>query len=189
MELQIAKLEEFKNLIYPEYLNLFPKLERREYSDIEKSVKKGKTRVIKIIVEKEMVGFMITNKLKDISCLQLDYLAILPKYQKKGYGSDAINLLKKDSDSIFIEIEKQGLGKNEKENIIRERRAKFYEKLGFKKLSFDIVLNTIVFSTYLLKNSDIKASDVQISKSILKNYEEIIGKEKVIKNFKIVFNK
>ena len=42
MELQIAKLEEFKNLIYPEYLNLFPKLERREYSDMIQSVYNNK---------------------------------------------------------------------------------------------------------------------------------------------------
>ena len=187
MELIIATIEEFKNIIYPEYLNLFPELERKSYHDIEKSIINDITTILKIMVEKEMVGFMIINQLENVSCIQLDYLGILPQYQKNGYGSEAIKLLTTECQnmSIFIEIEKEKLGNNEKENRIRERRARFYEKLGFQKMNFDIILNTVIFSTYLLDNSDKKSTDEEIARSILITYEKIIGKEKVLKNIRI----
>lgn len=187
MELIIATIEEFKNIIYPEYLNLFPELERKSYHDIEKSIINDITTILKIMVEKEMVGFMIINQLEDVSCIQLDYLGILPQYQKNGYGSEAIKLLTTECQnmSIFIEIEKEKLGTSEEENKIRERRAKFYEKLGFQKMNFDMILNTVIFSTYLLDNSDRKSTDEEIARSILITYEKIIGKEKVLKNIRI----
>ena len=187
MELIIATIEEFKKTIYPEYLKLFPELERKSYHDIEKSIINDITTILKIMVEKETVGFMIINQLEDVSCIQLDYLGILPQYQKNGYGSEAIKLLTTECQnmSIFIEIEKEKLGNNEKENQIRERRARFYEKLGFQKMNFDIILNTVIFSTYLLDNSDKKSTDEEIARSILITYEKIIGKEKVLKNIRI----
>lgn len=187
MKLTIATIEEFKNIIYPEYLNLFPELERKSYHDIEKSIINEITTIFKIMVEKEMVGFMIINQLENVSCIQLDYLGILPQYQKNGYGSEAIKLLTTECQnmSIFIEIEKEKLGNNEKENQIRERRARFYEKLGFQKMNFDMILNTVIFSTYLLDNSDKKSTDEEIARSILITYEKIIGKEKVLKNIRI----
>lgn len=187
MKLTIATIEEFKNIIYPEYLNLFPELERKSYHDIEKSIINEITTIFKIMVEKEMVGFMIINQLENVSCIQLDYLGILPQYQKNGYGSEAIKLLTTECQnmSIFIEIEKEKLGNNEKENRIRERRARFYEKLGFQKMNFDMILNTVIFSTYLLDNSDKKSTDEEIARSILITYEKIIGKEKVLKNIRI----
>lgn len=187
MKLKIATIEEFKNIIYPEYLNLFPELERKSYHDIEKSIINDITTIFKIMIEKEMVGFMIINQLEDVSCIQLDYLGILPQYQKNGYGSEAIKLLTTECQnmSIFIEIEKEKLGTSEEENKIRERRAKFYEKLGFQKMNFDMILNTVIFSTYLLDNSDRKSTDEEIARSILITYEKIIGKEKVLKNIRI----
>ena len=187
MKLTIATIEEFKNIIYPEYLNLFPELERKSYHDIEKSIINEITTIFKIMVEKEMVGFMIINQLENVSCIQLDYLGILPQYQKNGYGSEAIKLLTTECQnmSIFIEIEKEKLGTSEEENKIRERRAKFYEKLGFQKMNFDMILNTVIFSTYLLDNSDRKSTDEEIARSILITYEKIIGKEKVLKNIRI----
>lgn len=187
MKLTIATIEEFKNIIYPEYLNLFPELERKSYHDIEKSIINEITTIFKIMVEKEMVGFMIINQLENVSCIQLDYLGILPQYQKNGYGSEAIKLLTTECQnmSIFIEIEKEKLGTSEEENKIRERRARFYEKLGFQKMNFDIILNTVIFSTYLLDNSDRKSTDEEIARSILITYEKIIGKEKVLKNIRI----
>ena len=79
------------------------------------------------------MGFIITNSLANNPYLQLDYLGIFETEQKKGYGSDAILLLKENSKEfagIFIEIEKPGWGENEKENLIRQKRAAFYKSLG-----------------------------------------------------------
>ena len=60
-----------------------------------------------------MVGFLLTNSLENNPYLQLDYLAILPTEQSKGYGSQALRLLQEQAsvyDGIFIEMEKVGLG-------------------------------------------------------------------------------
>ena len=44
---------------------------------------------------------------------------------------------------------KVGEGKNLEENQIRQKRANFYERIGFSKMDFDIDLYNVVYSTYV----------------------------------------
>lgn len=138
MKLETMDIQEFKEKIYPEYVKLFPPSERKSYRTIEKSVRDQVMNLLKIVVEDQIVSFIITNSLANNPCLQLDYLGILENEQKKGYGSEAIQLLKENSKEFAgIFIEKPGWGENEKENLIRQKRAAFYKSLGFQKLKFD----------------------------------------------------
>lgn len=189
MYLKKVDIKEFKKVIYPEYKSIFPEVERKDYADIKKSYNNNITDIIEIIVEEQFVGFFITDSLKDNPYILLDFFAILPKYQNNGYGSEAIKLLKemyKDYDGIFIEIEKIGNGDNEKENQIRQRRAKFYENLGFHKLGFDIELFTVLFSAYMLPCSKNIFVDEKVIKNILEIYNAILGEEKIKKNCNII---
>ncbi|MGN1310331.1 MAG: GNAT family N-acetyltransferase [Clostridia bacterium] len=189
MYLKKVDIKEFKKVIYLAYKSIFPESERKDYADIKKSYNNNITDIIEIIVEEQFVGFFIIDFLKDSPYVLLDFFAILPKYQNKGYGSEAIKLLKemyKDYDGIFIEIEKIGNGDNEKENQIRQRRAKFYENLGFHKLGFDIELYSVLFSAYMLPCAKNIFADEKVIKNILEIYNAILGEKKIKKNCKII---
>lgn len=126
-----------------------------------------------------MVGFMLLNRVKDNGYAQLDYLAILPQYRNSKFGTKALQILleqEKESSGIFIEIEKVGLGKDREENLLREKRKNFYEKVGFKKLNFDLFLFDVIYTPYLFSN--IKDDEDIIIDEILNIYESIVGKEK-----------
>ena len=114
-------IEAFKKEVYPEYIKIFPKEERKELKIIEQNYDKKITKFIKIYENNQFVGFFIINTIKNSQYVQLDYFAILEKYQNKGYGTKAIQLLKSQMeayDGIFVEIEKLGLGKDKQENLL-----------------------------------------------------------------------
>ena len=189
MILEKVDIERFKQTIYPEYEKIFPKTERKSYESIVKLYKNNILELIEIKNENIFIGFILINKLKNNPYIQLDYFAILSKYQRKGYGKQALELLKevyKDYDGIFIEIEKLGLGENEKENEIRRKRASFYESMGCVKLGFDLELFQIIFSTYMLPCLKQEFSNEVVIKKVFEIYEATAGKERARKNCKVL---
>ena len=192
MRLVKVDIKKFKHIIYPEYVKLFPEVERKSYRRIKKAVKNKISKIIEIVADEQFVGFMIINTLENNPYVQLDYLAILPNHQNKGYGKEAIKLLKKQYENyngIFIEVEKLGLGKNEEVNRIREKRVSFYENLGFYKMNFELELFTVIYSAYLLPGLETENSDKEIINYILKIYTAILGKNKVKKNCKVMMSR
>lgn len=192
MKFIFTNMEEFKKIIYPEYKKLFPKLERKTLKDIENSFFKNITKIVKITENDNFIGFIIYNVLEDKKYLQLDYFAILPQYQNKGYGTQALALLKEQSkeyNGIFIEVEKVGLGNNDVENKLRKQRIEFYEKIGFYKLNYDLDLYTVMYSPYILLTSDVKESEEKILKDIFEIYIAILGEKRVKDNCKVIENK
>lgn len=191
MKLVSTNMKEFKKIIYPEYLKLFPKLERKSLKDIERSFLKNITKIIKITENDNFIGFIITNALADKKYLQLDYFAILPQYQNKGYGTKALEILKEQSkkyNGIFIEVEKADLGNNKDENRLRKERIKFYERIGFYKLNCDLDLYTVIYSPYILQISNVKESEEKVLKDIFDIYIAILGEKRTKSNCKIIYN-
>ena len=189
MKLKKIDLEEFKKVIYPEYKQIFPIMERKPYIELKRLYEKGITSFIEILDNDQIIGFFIVNSFESNLYIHLDYFAILPSHQSKGYGSKAIKLLEemyKDYDGIFIEIEKVGLGHNENQNQTRQRRARFYENLGFKKMNFDIILYTVRYSCYILTCSNKVLEDEFIVNKISQLYNEILGKSRMKRNCKII---
>lgn len=183
-------IEEFKKEVYPEYIKIFPKEERKELKTIEQNYDKKITKFIKICENNQFVGFFIINTIKNSQYVQLDYFAILEKYQNKGYGTKAIQLLKKQMevyDGIFVEIEKLALGKDKQDNLLRERRAKFYENLGFEKLNSELKwFETLILSIYVLPISTHKDNENEILKDMFQIYISVHGKEKVERDCKVI---
>ena len=189
MNLEKVNIEEFKKTIYHNYKKLFPKEERKEYNILEKNYRRGITTFFKIMEDGKFIGFFIINTVKNMKYVALDYFAILPEVQSKGYGTKAIMKLKeeyKKFDGIFIEIEKVGEGKNEEENEIRKRRARFYEKIGFQKMNFDLYLYGVLFSTYILPINESGKIENNIIDDIVKIYKNISGESKVEKNDNVI---
>lgn len=149
MKLKYIGIDEFEKEVYTYYLAIFPDNERKPLELLRSSYEKHYTRIIEILYKNEIIGFMILNKVKDIGYVVLDYLAILPQYRNKKFGTKALQMLleqERDNSGIFIEIEKVGLGKDTEENLLREKRKNFYEKLGFRKLNFDLFLFDVVYT-------------------------------------------
>lgn len=189
IKLKYIDINKFKKEVYSYYLDIFPKEERKSLELLQSSYEKQYTKIIEILCENEIAGFMLLNKIKDKGYVVLDYLAILPKYRNNKIGTKAIKILleqEKENSGIFIEIEKVGLGKDAKENILREKRKNFYEKLGFKKLNFDLYLFGIIYTPYLFSTT--KEDENIIIDEIWNIYETISGKEKIKQKCKIIKN-
>lgn len=181
--------DEFKREIYPHYLELFPEDERKPLTIIKTLYEKGLNKIVKIVDNETTVGFLIYNTVKNNKYILLDYFAIFREYQNKQYGSKAIKLFKDfftDYNGIYGEVEKQGCGSDEKENIIREKRIKFWKKLGFELLNVDLELFEVLYSPCILKLKDIELNEDEIMKSAFEIYIAIHGKEKTKKKCKII---
>ena len=186
MELINIDYKEFKAEIYQKYIEIFPEEERKTLEAMEKNYNKNITKFIKIDEENELIGFFIMNSIKNNRYMQLDYFAILPEYQNKGYGTKAIKELEKvvqNYDAIFVEIEKLGYGANTAEN-----RAKFYERLEFNKLNVDLKwFNSLFLSIYYLKlNNNLTYDEKEILNNIFEIYYKVHGKKKVDENCEII---
>lgn len=189
MELKDIDIEKFKKEVYSYYLEIFPEDERKPLELIKSSYEKHYTKIIEIIYKNEMVGFMLLNRVKDNGYAVLDYLAILPQHRNSKFGTKALQILleqEKENSGIFIEIEKVGLGNSEEENLLREKRKRFYEKIGFKKLNFDLSLFNVIYTPYLFSNK--KDHEDIVIEEIFSIYKAISGKERIRKNCKVVKN-
>ncbi len=187
IKLKDIDIYEFKKEVYSYYLDIFPEDERKPLELLQSSYERHYTKIIEILYKNEIVGFMVLNRVKDKGYAVLDYLAILPQYRNNKLGTKALQMLleqEKDNRGIFIEIEKVGLGKDAEENLLRANRKKFYEKLGLKKLNFDLYLFGVVYTPYLFSN--IKDNEDMIINEILNIYESISGKERIKQNCKII---
>ncbi len=180
-------IHEFSNIIYPEYVKIFPKEERKPYKIIESAYIKGILKIIKILDDELFIGFIVT--INNDKYVLVDYFAILPQYQDKGYGTKAIELLKekfKNYQGLLVEVEKEGLGKNEQENKLRRRRSEFYKKLGFLKLNVDWDLYNVIFTLYVLPMANNMEQEEVIIQELLNIYISVQGKERTQKNCKVI---
>lgn len=189
LELVTIDIKRFKDKIYPEYLKLFPASERKSYKQLEASFKKEILQIIELTNGENFVGFILANSLDKTGYLQVDYFAILPELQGRGYGTQAIEKLKQMSNKykgIFIEVEKLGLGEDKKENDLRQRRIEFYKKQGFIELSCDFILYKVVYTPLLLPIMNKIESEDKIIKDIFEIYYATIGGSRVEKNCSVI---
>lgn len=189
MQLKKINIHEFKKDIYGDYKKIFPSMERKSYRTIKRLYKNNMTEIIEIVQENEIVGFIIINTIENNLYAILDYFAILPKYQGKGYGTEAIKLLKemyKEYNGIYIEIEKIETAKTEEEMHTRQRRANFYENLGFIKMKFDLDLYFVIYSIYILPCKVDKFIDREAIDEIFKIYIATIGEKRTEKYCKLL---
>jgi ribosomal protein S18 acetylase RimI-like enzyme len=190
MELKLIEIDEFKKDVYKQYKKIFPIQERKSYKMLEKGYYNKNAVFYKIIEENNLVGFIITQSVENNLYVLLDYFAILPEYQCKGYGKQAIKELNKIVSQkyygIVIEVEKLGLGKNQKENELRQRRIEFYEKLGFVNLQIDLNLFNVVFSIYALRCVDVIQDKDEVINNLFKIYDVVLGEKRRNKYCKIL---
>lgn len=188
--LVLTDFKDFKKNIYKDYVNIFPKDERKTLVTLEDMYKRKILNIYKIIEKDIYVGFILIVGVNNKISL-LEYFAILPKYRNKGYGIKTLKLLKTllKSDLIFVEVEKAGLGLTKKDNEIRLKRNSFYEKEEFKNINgFDLDIYGVTFSPYIYYLKDIKYSTKKIINEIFKIYTSIYDDYIIEKYYKVIYN-
>lgn len=184
IELKYVDINKFKDNLYSHYIKIFPlEEERKTLEEIIFAYKKNYLKIIEILDNDIIIGFMMINNVCKKGYVILDYLAILPQYRSRGYGTKAVKKLinlYKDNKGIFIEVEDtQDLG-------INIRRKKFYENLDFKRLNFDLLLFDLKYNTYLYSN--MKINENLIIEEIIDIYKKIYGESIIQENCKIINN-
>lgn len=186
--LEEMPIKDFKKNLYNQYKKIFTAIERKPLFIIKRNIKKGTMKILAIKENKETtVGFMIVT-VRDIKkVVYLEYFAILPQYQSKGYGSKSLNLLKEYFNNfigIALEIEKVGYGINEEDNLIRSRRQKFYERNGLRKLHIPIKLFGKDYEVYFFDIKENEYTDRDILMILREVYVQSLGERRTKKYFR-----
>lgn len=162
-------IEEIKKL----YLEAFPKIERRSFSQLKDLLEKEKCKILSIIYQGDFAGFFIllTNKKSTL----IDYFAIKKDFREKSIGSKALKKL--DDGSPYI-IEIEPIDKTSPNNQQRIRRKSFYESLGFK--SKEVLIDWYDTQFELMSLNDGKSPD-----SYFALLDHIFTREERIKNIRL----
>lgn len=113
----------------------FPPNERMPFERVLKKCEDGSMRLLSVESESgEFLGFANITLCYD--ALVLNYFAIEPDMQGRGFGTEVIAELKKryPDRSIVIDIEDDSVEADNKEQRIRRRL--FYERLGFSAMPY-----------------------------------------------------
>lgn len=130
--------------IYDVYCDAFPEEERKSIEHLKALLSRGQYRLILMLDHTDwykedeiIVGFAMLY-VSDVNQFSwLDYIVIDPKIQSKGYGSKLLLYLKETFKLLLFEVEiPDGMDSN------RERRIKYYEKLGAIRLNWEYYLPT-----------------------------------------------
>jgi hypothetical protein len=129
--------------IYERFESDFPAAERKDYNHLEMLMirKKYKLLLAKHKVFNEIIGYAFVYEATS-KVLWLDYMAIDMKFQNAGYGTLLFNkIAEMKADGylgIFLEVEIPDPNVSDE----RQKRVRFYERLGSKKMQFDYKLPT-----------------------------------------------
>lgn len=176
-------IEEFKEKIYKEYIELFPQEEQRQWEKIKESYEKGIEKFYKIVNDDNIIGFIMLEKLTEKYPYYMDYFAIFKKYQGKGFGTKAIKLLLNNvikDNGLYIEIEKEDM--NEISTI---KRAKFYRELSFQEVDSEYLLYNVYYTPYVY-SKNLKLDKTEIDKIMFDYYIANCGKKEVEKNCSLI---
>lgn len=189
IKLKEIDYSEFLKSVNSYYEELFDYDERQPLSLLEELFNKGIIKFIKIMDKDINVGFIVYASTLNNPYVWLEYFAIYKEYQNKQYGTMAIQEFKKffnGYEGIYGEIEKLGNGKTEEENLVREKRLKFWENLGFKLVDIDLDLFDVLYSPCILSLKDTRRKDEELVNYGFMLYEAVLGKEEVNKHCFIV---
>ena len=135
---------EFKNNIYEYYISIFPDSERRRWYEIRNTYRKKIEHFYKIVLDNNIIGFFMLEKIDDNHPYYLDYFAIYDEYQNKGYGKIALKYL---LDNIILDNGLIGdIERVDDNNLITIKRFKFYERLGFEKVDSIYLLWNVLYT-------------------------------------------
>lgn len=128
-----TKSRDFKQ-IKRVYEEVFPKVERIPLWLLKMRANEGKAEFCSLYDEDEWVGFFYTILSKKLA--YIFFLAIDPDKQGDGYGSQALEVIKKRYKDYTMGLSSENPSQKASNNEQRIRRQKFYERNDFTKAGF-----------------------------------------------------
>jgi len=119
------------------YIENFPEFERKPLSVLQEKIINGLFRLYVGSLKEQVVSMALIQSIQNTSYVLLAYIAIDRKYQGKGIGSRFIKYLlrviKEQSlgKYLLMEVENPQFGEK---RVEKEKRVRFYKKLGAKEL-------------------------------------------------------
>ncbi len=124
--MQLQRLDKENKRFYNDainlYINSFPLCERRDIFSHEKALTYNDYHFDFIIKDNNLIGFMLYWETNEF--IFLEHFAILPTLRNKGYGENALKLLKEKNKTIILEIEPPI-------DDLTKRRYNFYKRNEF----------------------------------------------------------
>lgn len=119
------------------YVDSFPSNERHPIEVIKRRVKQGKSLLFVGYFENKLLVIALLYPLKHDFVL-LDYIAVVEEHRSRGFGTEFVKKLlriindKQIGKHLLVEVEDPRFGNNK---LQRERRLKFYKRLGAKQIA------------------------------------------------------
>ncbi|KRM19547.1 hypothetical protein FC40_GL001561 [Ligilactobacillus hayakitensis DSM 18933 = JCM 14209] len=137
------------------YEEVFPKVEQLPLWFLKMRANQNKAEFCSLYHNDQWVGFFYTVLSKKIA--YVFFLAIDPKFQAKGFGSQALTAIKERYADRIIGLSAERPGKLAPNNEQRIRRQKFYARNGFTKSGFISIEKGGVNYDFLSPNEKVKA--------------------------------
>ncbi|MDO4261750.1 MAG: GNAT family N-acetyltransferase [Eubacteriales bacterium] len=120
------------------YLEAFPRSERKPFGLMRWKARQGQMEMLAILDGHELAGLAITVLCGDR--VLLDYFAVEKSARGKGFGSQALRLLREryDDRRFFLEIELPD--EDAPNSVERRRRKQFYLKNGMQETGIRAVV-------------------------------------------------
>ena len=175
MNLQLIRLNtNSKDIEYFEQINeeAFPASERMSFDEIFAFASDTNTDVIGIYDDTRPIGFAVV--VKNQECGYIFYLAIDSHARSKGYGSAALQKLRKFYPELQLILDFEEIDKNAENIAQRIRRKKFYLRNGFHETGNYTMLGDIRFEVVCTAGEFRKEAFVELIHIIHKNCEEFL---------------
>ena len=122
------------------YDTAFPAEEREPRSVTHAGLERGLVDVLRLRSTGETLGFAIVHRLVEPEAAFLVYLAVAPNARGKGLGAALFEeVARRSRGGVVWEVDRPAMASDAAERALRERRQRFFERLGGR----------IVFSDYL----------------------------------------
>lgn len=148
---QIRMKNELKSIEYNDsfhdklkkiYQEAFPITEQVPIDDLLNH-KLGDIKTFVFTYKNSFVGFCSTITYKNI--VYLLYFAMSSKYRNRGFGSQALELIKKQYENKVILADIENESYNSQNNLQRIKRKKFYFRSGFLDTNITYIQNDVEF--------------------------------------------
>lgn len=139
MKLRKISVEELRELYQRELCFDFPPEELKPLSSMERLMADGRYDPMVMEDQGEALGYALVWLDRDRRYALLDHLGVLRGKRNGGLGSGLLTLLGEHYPELFGEAEAPDSGDPE-EDQLRARRLGFYERNGFRQLSYECAM-------------------------------------------------
>lgn len=179
MEIRQLTKEDFFQIYETRLRQDFPEAELKPKSFLEPAFAAGLYRVMGFYEEDRLVAYACLCDEENRRFSLLDYYAVDASIRGKGYGGQAMKLLRKVHSAyagLIIESENPAYAANEEELSVRTRRIAFYEKCGLRQTRVAGQANGVDFCI-LYASCGGEVSDEEICHALADIYRYMIPKD------------